>query len=139
MEFLQDNWYWAALAAFSGGFLLFDGARQRGDKTSLSPVQATLKINREDAIVVDVREQNEFAQGHIPNAKHIPLGAIDKRAEELDAYKTKPVILCCAMGSRSSSAAQSLRKLGFEQVFNLQGGMSAWQQAGQPVSTKRKK
>jgi len=139
VEFLQDNWYWAALAAFSGGFLLFDSVRTQGDKSSLSPVQATLKINREDAIVIDVREQNEFIKGHIPNARHIPLGAIEQRASELDAHKDKPVILCCAMGSRSASAAQTLRKLGFEQVFNLQGGMSSWQQAGQPVSTKRKK
>jgi len=139
VEFLQDNWYWAALAAFSGGFLLFESVRQSSDKSSLSPIEATLKINREDAIVIDVREQNEYVQGHIPNAKHIPLGAIEKRAGELDAFKSKPVILCCAMGSRSSSAAQTLRTLGFEQVFNLQGGISAWQQAGQPVSGKRKK
>ena len=67
MEFLQQNWYWAALAAVSGSFLVFDSLRQRGDSSGLSPVQATLKINREDAIVVDVREQGEYGQGHIPN------------------------------------------------------------------------
>lgn len=139
MEFLQQNWYWAALAAASGAFLLFDTVRQRGDKSSLSPVQATLKINREDAIVIDVREQNEYAQGHIPNAKHIPAGAIEQRAKELEAHKSQPVILCCASGARSASAAATLRKLGFEQIYNLQGGLAAWQQAGQPVSRKRKK
>jgi rhodanese-related sulfurtransferase len=139
VEFLQQNWYWAALAAVSGSFLLFDSIRQRGNGAGLSPVQATLKINREDAVVVDVREQGEFGQGHIPNAKHIPVAALEQRAKELEAYKGRPVILCCATGARSGSAADKLRKLGFEQVFNLQGGMMAWQQAGQPVSRKRKK
>ncbi|QID18493.1 rhodanese-like domain-containing protein [Nitrogeniibacter mangrovi] len=139
MEFLQQNWYWAALAAVSGAFLLFDAIRQRGDSSSLSPVQATLKINREDALVIDVREQSEYAQGHIPNAKHIPLGAIEQRAGELESYRERPVILCCASGARSSGAAATLRKLGFQHVFNLQGGLSGWQSAGQPVSRKRKK
>ncbi len=139
MEFLQQNWHWAALAAVSGAFLAFDALRMRNDKSSLSPVQATLKINREDAIVIDVREQGEYSQGHIPNAKHIPLSAIEQRAKELEPHKNTPVILCCATGARSAGASATLRKLGFEQVFNLQGGMGAWQQAGQPVSRKRKK
>ena len=139
MEFLQQNWYWAALAAVSGAFLVFDSIRQRGDTSSLSPVQATLKINREDAIVIDVREQGEYSQGHIPNARHIPLGTLDQRAAELEQHKNTPVILCCATGARSAGAADKLRKLGFGQVFNLQGGMGAWQQAGQPVSRKRNK
>lgn len=138
MEFLQENWYWAALAAASGSFLLFDLIRQRGGGNSLSPVQATLMINREDAVVVDVREQGEFAQGHIPNAKHIPLAALEKRAEDLARYKSAPIILCCAVGGRSANAIGTLRKQGFEKVYNLQGGMNAWQQAGQPVSRKRK-
>lgn len=138
MEFLQENWYWAALAAVSGSFLLFETVRQRGGGNSLSPVQATLMINREDAIVVDVRDQNEYAQGHIPNAKHIPIAALEKRADDLGKFKSSPIILCCAAGNRSAGALGTLRKQGFEKVYNLQGGISAWQQAGQPVSRKRK-
>ncbi len=138
MEFLQDNWYWAALAAVSGALFLYDTIRQRGGGNSLSPIQATLMINREDALVVDVRDQNEFAQGHIPNAKHIPIAALEKRADDLAKYKNAPIILCCAVGGRSAGAAGTLRKQGFEKVYSLQGGMNAWQQAGQPVSRKRK-
>ncbi|MCB1938482.1 MAG: rhodanese-like domain-containing protein [Rhodocyclaceae bacterium] len=138
MEFLQQNWYWAAMAAASGAFLLFETLRQQGGGTSLSSVQATLMINREDAVVLDVREQKEYYQGHIPNAKHIPVAAIDARLKELEPYKQTPVIVCCAVGSRSAGVMAKLKKQGFEKVFNLQGGIAAWQQAGQPVSRKRK-
>lgn len=80
MEFLQQNWYWAALAAASGTWLMVELIRSRGDDTQLSPVEATLLVNREDAIVIDVREQGEYAQGHIPNARHIPAGEIERRS-----------------------------------------------------------
>jgi len=138
VEFLQQNWYWAALAAVSGSWLLFDLARTRGDKTLVSPIEATLLINREDAIVLDVREQGEFAQGHIPNAKHIPLGELARRTNELEKLKSRPLIVCCASGSRSSGAISALRKAGFEKLYNLRGGLFEWEKAGQPVSRKRK-
>ncbi|MBS0551965.1 MAG: rhodanese-like domain-containing protein [Proteobacteria bacterium] len=138
MEFLQQNWYWAALAAASGAWLLVDLARSQGDKSLLSPVEATLLINREDAIVIDVREQGEYAQGHIPNARHVPLGEISRRAGELDKFKGRPVILCCASGTRSASALSQLKKAGFEKLYNLRGGLAEWEKAGQPISRKRK-
>lgn len=138
MEFLQQNWYWAALAAASGAWLLVDLARSQGDKSMLSPVEATLLINREDAIVIDVREQGEYAQGHIPNARHVPLGEISRRAGELDKFKSRPVILCCASGTRSASALSQLKKAGFEKLYNLRGGLAEWEKAGQPISRKRK-
>ncbi|KAI5916765.1 rhodanese-like domain-containing protein [Thauera sp. 2A1] len=138
MEFLQQNWYWAALAAASGAWLLVDLARSQGDKSMLSPVEATLLINREDAIVIDVREQGEYAQGHIPNARHVPLGEISRRAGELDKFKGRPVILCCASGTRSASALSQLKKAGFEKLYNLRGGLAEWEKAGQPITRKRK-
>ena len=138
MEFLQQNWYWAALAAASGAWLLVDLARSQGDKSMLSPVEATLLINREDAIVIDVREQGDYAQGHIPNARHVPLGEISRRAGELDKFKGRPVILCCASGTRSASALSQLKKAGFEKLYNLRGGLAEWEKAGQPISRKRK-
>lgn len=138
VEFLQQNWYWAALAAASGSWLLVDLIRNRGDKSQLSPVEATLLINREDALVIDVRESAEFAKGHIPNARHIPLGDLARRASELEKFRDRPIILCCASGNRSSSGAATLKKAGFEKLFNLRGGLFEWEKAGQPVSRKRK-
>ena len=83
MEFIQHdwNWAWATLAAVSGTLLLVTSLR--GGGRGVSPAQATQLINREDAIVVDVRESGEYAAGHIPDARHIPLGDLAKRAGEL--------------------------------------------------------
>lgn len=136
MEFLQHNWYWAALAAVSGSLLL--ATSLRGGRGGISPAQATQLINREDAIVVDVREAAEYAGGHLLNARHIPLGDLPKRLADLEKFKDKPVILNCQTGGRSSSACDILRKAGFSQVFNLEGGIVAWTEAGMPVSKKKK-
>ncbi|MCK6392261.1 rhodanese-like domain-containing protein [Zoogloea sp.] len=135
MEFIQQNWYWAALAAVSGSLLVVTSLKGgRG----ISPAQATMLINREDAIVVDVRESAEYGSGHLLNARHIPLGELEKRLGELDKFKDKPVILNCQSGSRSASACGVLRKAGFNHVHNLEGGIAAWEQAGMPISRKKK-
>jgi rhodanese-related sulfurtransferase len=138
VEFLQQNWYWAALAAASGAWLAVDVVRSQTDKSVLSPVQATLLINREDAVVIDVRDTGEFAAGHIPNARHIPLGDLARRSAELEKLKSRPLILCCQSGARSASALATLKKAGFEKLYNLQGGIAEWEKAGQPVTRKRK-
>jgi len=138
VEFLQQNWYWAALATASGAWLLFDMARAQGDKSLVSPVEATLLINREDALVVDVRDQGEYAQGHIPNARHVPLADLTRRIGELEKLKGRPLILCCASGARSSSAVAQLKKAGFDKLYNLRGGLAEWEKSGQPISRKRK-
>ena len=135
MEFIQQNWYWAALAAVSGGMLIVTSLRGGG---GISPAQATTLINREDAIVIDVREASEFAAGHLLNARHIPLAELEKRLGELEKLKDKPVILNCQGGNRSSTACGILRKAGFTSVHNLEGGIDAWEKAGMPISRKKK-
>ena len=122
----------------SGGWLSVDLIRSRGDTSQLSPVQATLLINREDAIILDVREQGDYAKGHIPNARHIPLSEFARRSAEMEKWKGQPLILCCASGGRSESAGAQLRKAGFEKIYNLRGGMMEWEKAGQPISRKKK-
>lgn len=138
MEFLQQNWHWALVAFASGGFLVFDTIRSFGNKAQITPLEATLMINREDAAVIDVRDQGEFAQGHVPNARNVPLAELDKRSAELQALKAQPIILCCASGTRSNNAATKLRKAGFDKIFTLAGGIYAWEKSGQPVATGRK-
>nr|WP_249115943.1 rhodanese-like domain-containing protein [Azoarcus sp. L1K30] len=135
---MQQNLAWAALAAVSGGWLLFDFVRNQGNKSQLSPIEATSLINREDAIVIDVREQTEFSKGHIPNARHIPLGDLGRRSADLEKFKDRPIILCCATGARSASALATLKKAGFDKLYNLRGGIIEWEKAGQPVGRKKK-
>lgn len=134
MEFVQQNIMWVMLAALSGGMLLV--SLFRGGAGGISVAEATLLINREDALVLDVRETHEWSAGHIPNARHVALGHLDKHISEIEKFKERPVIVCCASGNRSSSACNTLRKAGFPRVFNLNGGIGAWTEAGLPVTTK---
>ncbi len=136
IAFLTDNFVWVAAALTSGGLLLWPMIRGKAGGASLSPARATLLINREDAILVDVRTAEEFSRGHIPNSRHIPLDQFEKRIDELDKFKTRPVIINCQSGHRAHSACGALRKRGFEKVFSLEGGVSAWDQAGLPLTTR---
>ena len=134
LEFVQNNLMYVVLAVGSGAMLAWQTLRA-GMGGGVSPMQATLLLNREDAVVIDVRDAQEWAAGHIPNARHIPPDQLDKRIHELEKFKTRPLIVSCQSGSRSSSMCSTLRKHGFEKVHNLAGGIAAWREAGLPVVT----
>jgi len=128
----MDNVFLIAVAFVSGAMLVWPLVR-RGGGASVTTLEATQLINRQDALVVDVREQAEYAQSHILNSRLLPLSQIEARIGDIEKFKDKPVIVYCATGNRSSAAAAALRKRGFSNVLNLSGGLSAWQQAGLPV------
>lgn len=113
----------------------FIGAKLKGYNT-VNPAGATLLINREDAVVVDVREENEFLNGHIINSVHIPMSYLNDRIAELDKHKDKPLIVSCRSGQRSGQVCTMLKKRGFENVYNLSGGIMAWQNDNLPVTKK---
>lgn len=138
LEFIQQNAMLIMLAAVSGGMLVFTSFRRDGGK-GVSPTQATLLINREDAQVLDVREPGEFAGGHLQGAKNIPLARLAENAAQLEKFKGKPVLVCCASGMRSAKAVGELEKLGLDRVFNLEGGVQAWAGAGLPLAGKGRK
>jgi rhodanese-related sulfurtransferase len=135
MEFLQQNMIWVALAFVSGGMLVWPMVAG-GTVSHLTPAEATLLMNREDALVLDVRETGEWSTGHISGARHITLAQLDKRLSELDKFKEKPIIVVCATGNRSSSACGQLKKHGFDKVYSLGGGVSSWREANLPLTTK---
>ncbi len=81
--------------------------------------------------IIDVREPDEFAAGHLPGARLIPLGQLPARTGELDP--SQPIVVVCRSGNRSATATEFLLKCGFQNVRNLAGGMIAWVQAGHPV------
>ncbi len=135
MEFIQQNLMWVGLAAVSGGMLLWQIINGAG-VNRISVQEATLLINRQDAVVVDVRETAEWSAGHIPNARHIALGHLGKHLSEIEKFKEKPVIVVCASGNRSGAGCRILKKAGFQKVHNLGGGVHAWQDAGLPVTKK---
>jgi len=125
-----------ALAAVIGMIAFFEYQRLFSGIKQLSAMEATRLQNDENAIFVDVREDAEFKNGHIMGAKHIPISNFDKRISELEKSKDKPMIVYCATGSRASRAAGKLRKKEFESIYTLAGGMSGWEKASMPVSTK---
>lgn len=130
MEFIQQNIFLVLLAALSGVGWLVLTLRGGGGNGGLTPTQATLLINREDAQVIDVRESGEYASGHLPESRNIPLGQLEARAAELNRLKDKQLILVCQNGARAGSACKQLQKLGFGQVDRLAGGISGWRAAG---------
>ena len=90
-------------------------------------------MNHEKAVVIDVCEPNEFAQGHVVGARNVPLGLLDKQLEATVKNKQLPLILVCASGMRSKRAVATAKKLGYENAYSLAGGMGAWRGANMPV------
>ena len=134
MEFIRNNALLIGLAIGSGILLLLPLLKKgAGGVASLSATEAVTFINRNNALVLDVRNEAEFASGHIVDAKHIPLDALAERLKELKKYQDKPILVNCQRGMRSAKACEILRKAEFKQVRNLQGGLDAWQEAKLPV------
>ncbi len=131
MKFILDNIFWLGIALLSGGALLLPALQRRGAK--VSHFQATQYMNQGKTLVLDVRSAEEFAAGHLPNAKNIPLPELAERVKELEKSKSNVVITVCASGVRSASATAVLGKAGFTQVFSLEGGVDAWQSQGLPT------
>ena len=146
MQFISNNMLPISLALMSGSMLLwsFFGNRIRGI-SEVDCVAALQLINHKDALVLDVREDSEFKEGHVLNSKQITLGKLEKSIGELEKYKDKPVVVVCRSGSRSNSACTILGMQGFAQVYVRAGGVLAWQKANLPLEkapeekAKRKK
>ena len=90
-------------------------------------------MNREKAVVIDVCEPAEFAQGHVVGSKNIPLGQLEQQLPQLVKNKSLPVIMVCQVGGRASRAAAQAQKLGFERAQALSGGLKSWREANLPV------
>jgi rhodanese-related sulfurtransferase len=133
MEFVQNNVLLIVVAFVSGAMLLWPFVRRSAGGPSLSAAQATQLINREDALLVDVRDPGEYGAGHALGAKNVPVARIDDGGNDLAKKKDRPLVVYCDGGDRAAKAAAALRKQGFTRVACLAGGIGAWQGAGLPV------
>ncbi len=97
----------------------------------VTPQEAAERM-AEGALLLDVREDDEWAAGHAPDAHHLPLGRLEADYTSLEA--TRPIVAVCRMGGRSEKAAVALRAAGYD-VVNLAGGMQAWAAVDQPIVT----
>ncbi|MBK5105630.1 MAG: rhodanese-like domain-containing protein [Burkholderiales bacterium] len=133
MNFVMDNIFLVAIAFLSGAMLVWPLVRRSAGGPSVNTLEATQMINRQDALLLDVREQAEYAQSHILNARGLPLSQLEARIGDIEKYKDKPLIVYCATNNRSGTAVATLKKRGFSNVVSLSGGFAAWQSAGLPV------
>ena len=121
------------MAKHSPGFLkIVDDAKKRVKETNVAEVKKRLDRG-EKFILVDVREDNEFAAGHIPDAIHLGKGVIERDIEEKIPDHNAEIVLYCGGGFRSALAADNLQKMGYTNVISMDGGWRGWKEAGLPV------
>ena len=132
MKFILDNWMLILIALSSGGMLAWPLLRG-ANSGSLTAQGAVQLINRERAVVVDVREPEEFAAGHMIGAKNVPLNQLEEKLAAAVKNKTVPLLLVCANGARAQRAVGRAKKLGYEQAQAVAGGLKSWKEANLPV------
>ena len=109
-------------------------ADAKGKITEISPTDAEQKAKSTDAVIVDVREKDEFDENHIPDAVHISRGTIELEVEAKFPDRNTSIICHCGGGGRSALAAETLQKMGYKNVRSMAGGFKAWKAAGLPTS-----
>jgi rhodanese-related sulfurtransferase len=132
LKFILDNWMLILVALSAGGMLLWPMINGAGPG-ALTVDGAVQLINREKAVVIDICEPAEFAVGHVAGAKNIPMGQLEGKLAGAVKNKALPLILVCQSGARSSRALGIAKKLGFENVQSLSGGLGAWRTANLPI------
>jgi len=109
---------------------------QRTGSKSVSPQGAVTLINRNDGIVIDLRDKKEFEVGHIVDSVNMPYAKLAQRLTELEKHKEKPLIVVCKLGQQSGIAVKQIQAAGFSDVYKLSGGMSEWRAQSLPVVNK---
>jgi rhodanese-related sulfurtransferase len=132
VNFLIEDWMLVAVAAASA-LALFWPTLIQGASGGVAPSEAVLLINREKAVLIDVCEPEEFAQGHAVGAKNIPLAELEAQLPLAVKNKSLPVILVCQSGGRASRAEAQAKKMGYERAQAMAGGLKAWREASLPT------
>jgi rhodanese-related sulfurtransferase len=133
MNFVIENWMLFAVALASGGMLLWPMVSGAAGSSALTAAGAVQLINREKAVVVDVRDAAEFATGHIVGAKNVPAADLEARLPALVKNKGLPLLLVCTTGARANKALGIAKKLGYDKAQVIGGGMKGWREASLPV------
>jgi len=105
-----------------------------GGIKGVGPMQAVSLSNHKNAVFIDVRTDDEYREGHILHAVHAPLGLLNSKLKEIGKFKNRPLIVYCRSGNRSSQGGAVLKKNGFDEIYNLSGGVMAWQNASLPLT-----
>lgn len=123
----------AAFAAILAMIVYSELGRINRKWKEISPLEASQLLSHDGAIALDVRESNEFQDGHIIDAKHVPLSKVKDQLDTIAKDRETPVVAYCRSGNRSGVACGTLTKEGFSRVYNLRGGVMAWQSENMPL------
>lgn len=138
LEFIVNHWVlWTAFFLVLG-LLLVTEKGGFSQLSALSPPQIIPLINHKSAVVIDIRDAETFATGHIIGSVNFPLAEAEAKIKTIQKYKQKPVILVDANQRDNAKMATILRKNGFTEIFSLRGGIPAWREAQLPLVTEKK-
>lgn len=132
-EYTTNHPFLVAAAAILAVIAVVIEMRQRARGGNSISTADAVRLQNSGALLVDVRDSNDYEAGHIIEARHIPAAEIASRAESLKKFKEKPVIVYCDAGSNSAGAARQLRASGFNKVVTLSGGLNSWRQENLPL------
>lgn len=133
-QFLVNHWWMVGALVVLIIWAFYEEFRhQAGGAQQMSSQQLTYAMNREGAIVVDVRDAQSYRAGHIVHAMHIPAEELDAQKKKLQKYRSKPIVLVDEKGQRVSPLIKQLKAAGFESVSCLRGGMQTWGDDKMPV------
>ncbi|MCA1799193.1 MAG: rhodanese-like domain-containing protein [Xanthomonadaceae bacterium] len=138
LEFIANHPFLvAAAAALIGIIIVYEVKQATRGYRDVEPTDATRLMNNDDATMVDVRPAAEYAKSRVLNAISVPDSELDDRIGEIQKRGEHPVIVYCANGAASGRTATRLVGAGIARVYNLKGGLSAWETAGLPVTRGR--
>ena len=134
MSFIQSQWLLIVVVIVSGAMLVWPLIQNRlSPARDIGNLEVTRLINSANAVLVDLRETQEFEGGRLPKAIHIPLSQLESRGGELARHVGRPIVTYCMRGNRGRMAGNVLTRLGFKDIYTLHGGYLAWKDAGLPV------
>ena len=134
VEFIGNHLILATMWIITLGAIIM--YHKRTGASSVGPQKVVMMINRQDAVVVDVRDKKEFDSGHIVDSINIPLGKLKQRVNELKKHKEKPLVVVCKLGQQSGEAAKTFQETGHAAVFRLSGGIAEWKAQSLPLVQK---
>ena len=132
--FLIDYWYFS-VPLFFFIFLFAYSEMNKGGK-KIESNELTRLVNKENAILIDLRKKEDYENGHIMTALNYPHQEFDNQMHELNKFKDRPIILVCDMGRNSANIGDKLKNAEFQETFRLNGGMMTWTQENLPVVQK---
>ena len=137
IDFLLQHWQLSTIfIVVLVGYIIFE-LHQASNNQAVTPQQAISLYNYQQAVFVDIRSKELFQQNHIIGSINVEISDIDKCRKRLNKFMQKPIIVTCKFGREAPKFAKELKKQGFSQILQLEGGIQAWQTAGLPLTNKK--